>query len=252
MKHYVYRLDDPITGEFYIGSRSCKVNIENDKYMGSYKSWKPQDKTRLVKTILKSNFRKRETCTKYEAKLIKENIDNPLNRNYALPNNKFHNLGRKLSKEHIEKLRISHIGHTRSKETREKISKSQYKEVYQLDMKLNIINKFKSIQEAAEKTGNCSQSISLCATKKMVSHPYLKYHWCFPNDYKNFEKWKIEQSTTRGSTPKSIIIENNGIVINTFSSIKEASLYYNISYSGIHHNLSGRSKKHKLGIWKYK
>ena len=25
MKHYVYRLDDPITNEFYIGSRSCEI-----------------------------------------------------------------------------------------------------------------------------------------------------------------------------------------------------------------------------------
>jgi hypothetical protein len=85
MKHYVYRIDDPITKEFYIGSRSCKCAIEDDKYMGSMKTWNPDNKSRLVKTILKSNFRKIETTIKYETKLIQENIANPLNRNYHIP-----------------------------------------------------------------------------------------------------------------------------------------------------------------------
>jgi hypothetical protein len=104
MKHYVYRLDDPITKEFYIGSRSCKTEIENDKYLGSYYTWKPKNKQRLVKTILKSNFNKKELAISYEATLIKENIDNPLNRNYHIPNKGFHTLGKKCSNETRKKL----------------------------------------------------------------------------------------------------------------------------------------------------
>jgi len=118
MKHYVYRIDDPITKEFYIGSRSCKCAIEDDKYMGSYYTWKPKNKIRLVKTILKSNFRKRETATKYEAKLIKENIDDTLNRNYSIPCNKFHMTGtigywqdKQLPMEMRDKIRNTLIGY---------------------------------------------------------------------------------------------------------------------------------------------
>jgi len=32
----------------------------------------------------------------------------------------------------------------------------------------------------------------------------------------------------------------------------DAAHHYNISYSGIYHNLTGYSKKHKLGKWEYK
>lgn len=115
--HYVYRLDDPITKEFYFGSRSCKCKIEDDPYMGSYCTWKPNNKARLVKTILKSNFRKREIAVRYEAILIKENIDNELNKNYHIPTIGFCGVGVKhplYGKHHSnqskEKNRISHIG----------------------------------------------------------------------------------------------------------------------------------------------
>lgn len=35
MNHYVYRITNLINGKKYIGKRSCKCKIENDKYMGS-------------------------------------------------------------------------------------------------------------------------------------------------------------------------------------------------------------------------
>ena len=70
MNYYVYKLEDLKTKEFYIGCRQCKCSIKDDPYMGSYKSWKPQDKTRLIKTILKSNFRKIQTTRKFEIKII--------------------------------------------------------------------------------------------------------------------------------------------------------------------------------------
>jgi hypothetical protein len=84
-RYYVYRIDDPVSNQFYFGSRTCECAIEDDLYMGSMKTWKPDDPTRLVKTILKSNFRKRETAIMYEATLIKKYINDPLNENYHIP-----------------------------------------------------------------------------------------------------------------------------------------------------------------------
>lgn len=92
MYHYVYRLDHIETGEFYIGSRSSKYHPTMDKYMGSMIVWKP-DKSKLIKTIIKNDFDNRENATIYEAKLIDENIDNSLNRNYYIPNKGFHTVG---------------------------------------------------------------------------------------------------------------------------------------------------------------
>jgi len=124
MKHYVYRLDDPITKEFYIGSRSCLCDIKDDKYMGSYSTWKPENKSKIVKTILKSNFRKRETAIRYEAILIKEYINDDLNRNYHIPNEGFHTTGTQHTSETIEKILKAREGYVHTQETKLKIGKS--------------------------------------------------------------------------------------------------------------------------------
>jgi hypothetical protein len=89
MKHYVYRIEDKKTGEFYFGSRTCKCNIEEDRYMGSPVIWKP-NKENLYKIILKSDFVNREDALLYEKRLVEENIKHPLNRNYSIPTKGFY------------------------------------------------------------------------------------------------------------------------------------------------------------------
>jgi hypothetical protein len=91
-KYYVYKLTDKITNEFYFGSRSCLGEIEDDNYMGSMVTWKPNKKN-LIKEIIKSDFLNREDCIKFEKDIIKNNIDNALNRNYHIPNEKCHRDG---------------------------------------------------------------------------------------------------------------------------------------------------------------
>jgi len=109
MKHYVYKIIDPITNEFYIGSRSCD-NISTDSYMGSYCSWVPTDSNRLVKEIIKSDFVDRTDANLYEIKLIKKYINNTLNRNYHIPGVGFHTYGRCVPIEQKEKQRNKMIG----------------------------------------------------------------------------------------------------------------------------------------------
>lgn len=92
MKHYVYKIIDPITNEFYIGSRT-HIEPKNDKYMGSYKVWNPVDKNRLLKEIISDAFETREEAIEFESQLISNNIDNPLNRNYNIPNKGFNTTG---------------------------------------------------------------------------------------------------------------------------------------------------------------
>lgn len=96
---YVYRIDDPITKEFYIGSRGCNCVVLDDDYMGSMKSWKPDDKSRLLKTILKIGFNSMSDAIEYESGIIKENINHSLNRNYYIPNKGFHASGLKHSEK---------------------------------------------------------------------------------------------------------------------------------------------------------
>ena len=92
--HYTYLLIDPVTGQFYIGSRTCKgVTPQEDvKYKGSMKAWKPEDKKRLVKTILRE-FPTRKDADLHEGELQKLFINDPLNENYYIQTVGFSTLG---------------------------------------------------------------------------------------------------------------------------------------------------------------
>ena len=68
--HYTYKIIDPQTNQYYIGVRSCECNPQNDDYMRSYRSWKPEDESRLKKEIIKNSFETREQANKHEINLI--------------------------------------------------------------------------------------------------------------------------------------------------------------------------------------
>ncbi len=83
--HYVYKITHVETNEFYIGSRTCNCNPELDiDYLGSMKTWKP-DKAKLIKEILKSDFKTRNEANIFESDLIKSQISDKLNKNYNIP-----------------------------------------------------------------------------------------------------------------------------------------------------------------------
>lgn len=123
--HYVYMITDTLTNEYYIGSRSCICSIETDEYMGSYKTWNPDDTSRLKKQIIKSDFKTRGEAIEYESKLIMENINNELNRNYHIPSKGFNMFGVKMSVESRKKLSEAHIGKIFSNEHRYNMSISR-------------------------------------------------------------------------------------------------------------------------------
>lgn len=132
-RHYVYEIIDKITGEFYWGSRSCKCDPKNDKYMGSMVSWKPNKENLIKRTIIE--FNSREEATKAERIIIKFYINKnifPLNRNYNIPGGIFAMEGLKRSFETNQKIIKSQKGKKRkphTEEEKEKISKT-LKEYY--------------------------------------------------------------------------------------------------------------------------
>lgn len=83
MYHYVYRVIDPVTREFYIGVRSSDLPPETDSYKGSMKTW-ACDKSDIYKTIL-ATFPDRISAEYHESQTIYENIRHPLNRNFHVP-----------------------------------------------------------------------------------------------------------------------------------------------------------------------
>lgn len=207
--HYVYKLTNPNSGEFYYGSRTCKCNPKDDTYMGSMVSWKV-DKNILIKEIINSNFDNREDALKYESKMITENINNSLNRNYSLPDGKFirmgppvnkgkknpnhskrmsgennPNFGKKLSLEIRNKISKSHIGKVFSEETKAKMRKPKteshilnlkkadrsklYKNIIQYDLDGNFIREWNGIITASKELKIGANNINSCLKGKYKS-----------------------------------------------------------------------------------
>lgn len=123
MHHYVYKIIDKKTKEFYIGSRSCRCDIKDDIYMGSPIHWKPNTNN-LIKIIIRDNFKNRKSAFNYEAKLILKHCSNKLNRNYHIPTIGFTMKGKKHTEQFKQKNREKHIGKKHSLETRKKMSES--------------------------------------------------------------------------------------------------------------------------------
>jgi hypothetical protein len=147
--HYLYKITNVITKEYYLGVRSCDCEVKKDRYMGSSQIWTKEyikdNKQNLKKEIL-NEFLSREEADINEVILLKENEHNSLCINIlydSIPSW----LGKKQTKEHINKrklcgkrngmfgkhhteevkLQISESlkGRTITEETREKMCKAQ-------------------------------------------------------------------------------------------------------------------------------
>lgn len=92
MYRYIYKLIHIKTGEYYIGSRTSNVHPTLDGYMGSMKTWKT-DKHNLLKEIIKEGFNSIDDLLEYEAFIIEQCIEDPLNRNYSIPKKGFRTNG---------------------------------------------------------------------------------------------------------------------------------------------------------------
>lgn len=243
--HYVYKIIDTKTGQYYFGSKSSN-NPENDGYMGSMKTWKPEDKTRLIKEIIKYDFKTRESAIEYESNIIKKHINDELNENYYIPNVGFHTLGNKkvsekisrankgkkpwncgkmniYSEDTIKKMSNSAKGRIISKSTRDKISKS---------------NKGKLV-------GNKNPMYNMIGNK----NPNYGNHWT--DEMKKNLSEKFKGKIRRN--PKSVLqYDLYGNFIKEWESIKSASSELNIRASGISNSLSGKYNHSGGYVWKYK
>lgn len=91
INRYIYKVTDKNTGEFYVGSRTCKCPIDKDKYMGSSKYWEdnPPKKDNLFKEVIEYGFKSEEDKFVKESEIINEVFDDPDNVNLHNPSKKF-------------------------------------------------------------------------------------------------------------------------------------------------------------------
>lgn len=79
--HYTYKITNIVTKEFYVGVRSCKCRIEDDKYMGSSSIWTKiyikEHRNELRKEIL-TIYPTRKEADRGEVELLKSVESDPL------------------------------------------------------------------------------------------------------------------------------------------------------------------------------
>jgi hypothetical protein len=179
----IYQILNTATDKCYIGSgisikqrfSTHKRLLMNQKHFNNHlqASWNKYGEEHFQFNILEivesNNLKDREEF--YIEKFNSNNREKGYNKRIDCSTN----LGIKASAETREKLRISHLGHKRSKEAQEKISKSQYKKVCQFSKKGELINIFDSMQEASLKTNTLKSSISMCCRGIIPSGN--KYVW---------------------------------------------------------------------------
>lgn len=155
MTHYVYKIIDKITNEYYFGSRSCNCLAKDDVYMGSMKVWKPNSDN-LIKEILNDTFLDRISAIEYESNIIKLHIKDSLNQNYHIPTLGFHTNGRTQS----EVERTNRSNHRIQHRLSEGNNNPMYNKTHSLDsiekMKIQAKNRYSKkwfIEKYGESTG---------------------------------------------------------------------------------------------------
>jgi hypothetical protein len=112
MKHYTYKITQPLTGFYYIGVRSCEGEPINDNYKGSMISWKltKEEKSLCIKEIIA------QYDTREEANEDEEFMINQIKKDWKDSNCKNGNSG---------KGKFCTLGLSHTEETKQKMSISQ-------------------------------------------------------------------------------------------------------------------------------
>jgi hypothetical protein len=167
MFHYVYRIDEIETGEFYIGSRSCNIHPSLDGYLGSMSTWKPC-KENLRKTIIKDDFPDRTSAIECERDLINAHIKDPLNRNYHIPGKGFHTIGLDRSGKNNSFYDKKHSDETRKKMKESALSRNINSENEELRRK-----KISESLTGQKKPKSFSDNMS--KARRGENNPYAKF-----------------------------------------------------------------------------
>ena len=215
--HYVYHLIDPVTGQFYLGSRTCKgiTPQEDTKYMGSMYTWKPEDKNRLKKTILRE-FDSREDANIHEGELQKLFINDPLNENYHIQTVGFHCVGKKFTQEEIDA--------NRKRQTEKSGVKCFLYELYS-----DTVHKFNARRDCSRfLTENNAINSRPRANKTFIDGEYL-----YTTEYITQEEKKELLKNSKQVELKVVQLDKHLNLINTYDSLRDAMRTYGATIASV-------------------
>ena len=210
MNHYVYEITNLVNGKKYIGKRSCKCPIEEDKYMGSGILI-----SKSIKKYGKENFRKDilEICNSEEMAFEREKYW--IKHYNAVESREFYNIKdggegntredalRNLAKltpeqiiERSRKLSIANKGENNSMYGVKGKDNPVSKAIVMMDLEGNIVKEFDCIREVNDYF-NKDRSFSFISKVCINGGTAYNYLWLFKEEYNNlinenkFNEWYL-------------------------------------------------------------
>ena len=210
MNHYVYEITNLVNGKKYIGKRSCKCPIEEDKYMGSGILI-----SKSIKKYGKENFRKDilEICNSEEIAFEREKYW--IKHYNAVESREFYNIKdggegntredalRNLAKltpeqiiERSRKLSIANKGENNSMYGVKGKDNPVSKAIVMMDLEGNIVKEFDCIREVNDYF-NKDRSFSFISKVCINGGTAYNYLWLFKEEYNNlinenkFNEWYL-------------------------------------------------------------
>ena len=235
MNHYVYEITNLVNGKKYIGKRSCKCAIEEDKYMGSGILI-----SKSIKKYGKENFRKDilEICNSEEMAFEREKYW--IKHYNAVESREFYNIKdggegntredalRNLAKltpeqiiERSRKLSIANKGENNSMYGVKGKDSPVSKAIVMMDLEGNIVKEFDCIREANDYFDK-DRAFSFISKVCINGGTAYNYLWLFKEEYNNlinenkFNEWHLNvknryiDKTIKANRTK---VQNNSKVI---------------------------------------
>ena len=235
MNHYVYEITNLVNGKKYIGKRSCKCAIEEDKYMGSGILI-----SKSIKKYGKENFRKDilETCNSEEMAFEREKYW--IKHYNAVESREFYNIKdggegntredalRNLAKltpeqiiERSRKLSIANKGENNSMYGVKGKDNPVSKAIVMMDLEGNVVKEFDCIREANDYFDK-DRAFSFISKVCINGGTAYNYLWLFKEEYNNlinenkFNEWHLNvknryiDKTIKANRTK---VQNNSKVI---------------------------------------
>jgi len=226
--HYVYKITDPITGQYYIGSRTSKdCKPEEDDYMGSYCAWTPTNESRLEKKIL-GKYYTRALANSVERKLLIEKLKIENDKkcmNAHIPGIGFHNYDRKFTEAHKNKIRNSLVGRKYTEKRKRKIS--------------NAHKGKKLSKEHRRKIGEANRGKR---RSEKIRKKMSKNHWDCSG--KNHPMYGMTGSLSPSSKMVQCLQENC-CENETYSSLRECGYYHNVTGEAVSYHCKRNPKNQK-------
>ena len=265
MNHYVYEITNLVNGKKYIGKRSCKCNIEDDKYMGSghklKKAFEKYGKEKFSKKILVI-CNSSDEAYESENRLIEERTAVNRSDYYNVTSGGIGvgvgegspNYGKKLSEEHRKKLSIAlkgrksnltdearikawklNTGKPRSEETRKKISMANKGRKHSEES----LQKMSKALKGKKQTSEAVEARRKALTGRKLSKSHIE----------NLSKSHINKFYDQVGVIQ--FEKNTKIEINRYNTIREASLLTGINHVNIRMNCDNKRPSAGGYSWGY-